>query len=236
MAYHPFFAAPSTLAVSVDLLIVTSIHCSSSHPGIVATTSIVATRYFSFPSWSLNFVEHCGATLSKSTVAPSLRSCLARQVYPRSSTVVHACHCEIAFFVFHPAPYTHPELLDLQPQSSPDCRLPLLVCHPLLRSSIGPSGSNPLTADRQDSSFLNRVQSIALEPQWLEPQCLRISFSLSFSPTLLLSLSVSLSLLNTNTNTNTNTSTNTSTLRGYSGSRSCFHKWRSEIKFRWFVK
>ena len=77
-ACPPSLADPSMFVRAVGLLIVTSSHCSSFEPGIVATASILATLIFSFPFFSLFLFDHCGATLSRSTVAPNLRSCLAR--------------------------------------------------------------------------------------------------------------------------------------------------------------
>ena len=71
-------ADPSMFVRAVGLLIVTSSHCSSFEPGIVATTSILATLIFSVPFLSLYRFDHCGATLSTSTVSPILRRCLAK--------------------------------------------------------------------------------------------------------------------------------------------------------------
>ena len=48
-ACPPILADPSMFVRAVGLLIVTSSHCSSFEPGIVATTSILATLIFSIP-------------------------------------------------------------------------------------------------------------------------------------------------------------------------------------------
>ena len=162
-ACPPVHADPSMFVRAVGLLIVTSSHCSSFEPGIVATASILATLIFSIPFRSLYRFDHCGATLSRSTVTPVLRSCLAR--LSRTLSWIRVLHGllwprqrEVTFLVFEHATWAHLGLFSFEPQPPSGRHSPLFVQHSLLRSSFRPCRTNTLTTSGKESSFLRHVQ------------------------------------------------------------------------------
>ena len=139
-----------------------SSHCSSSLPGSVATTPILATLYMSLPCVSLNCFGHCGATLSMSAVAPhssKLSRGLCRGfVFSRGNSDTPGCGSLPAF-----APSAD---FNTKAQSSSDCRLPFAVRHPLFGRSFSPRGSRTLAAVSQENFSLSLVQNLCAVMIW----------------------------------------------------------------------
>ena len=146
-ANSPSLAAPSTFATAVGLLIVTSEHCSSTLPGTVATTSILAILILSTPCLSLCQLNHCGATLFKSAVAPILRICLARlsrTLYSSSPSFLLTCQGVVPSFILEHATFTQKGLFDPKSQPPPGCCFPFVVGHPSLWRGFSPRGSSTM--------------------------------------------------------------------------------------------